>query len=142
MDDIDFADDLAIISCKHQHLQEKTSENIFERIGLKIHAGSTKLLGINTANDGPITQGGNGLEETFTKLGSIVNNHGGTDADVKTRIGKARVAFLQLKNIWSAMAIATRTKYRIFNSNVNSVLHMDQKHGGQPRKTQERSKPS
>ena len=37
--------------------------------------------------------------ETFTYLGSIVNNHGGTDAGVKARIGKARVAFLQLKNI-------------------------------------------
>ena len=42
---------------------------------------------------------GNGLEEveTFTYLGSIVNNDGGTDADVKARIGNAIVAFLQLK---------------------------------------------
>ena len=43
--------------------------------------------------------GENVLEEveTFTYLGSIVNNHGGTDVDVKARIGKAIVAFLQLK---------------------------------------------
>jgi len=53
---------------------------------------------------------------------SIVNNHGGTDADVKARIGKARVASLQLKNIWSARTIATQTKIRIFNSDVKSVL--------------------
>ena len=68
--------------------------------------------------------GENVLEEveTFTYLGSIVNNHGGTDVDVKARIGKAIVAFLQLKkNTWSARAIATETKFRIFNSNVKSV---------------------
>ena len=45
--------------------------------------------------------GDNNLEEveTFTYLGSIINQQGGTDADVKTRIGKARAAFIALKNI-------------------------------------------
>jgi len=35
---------------------------------------------------------GNGIDDvqTFTYLGSIVNNRGGTDAHVKPRIGKAR----------------------------------------------------
>ena len=48
--------------------------------------------------------GENVLEEVkiFTYLGSIVNNHGGTGADVKARIGKARVAFLQLKKTHGA----------------------------------------
>ena len=89
-----------------------------------IHTGKTKLLRINTANDGPIMLGGSGLEEVeaFTYLGSIAKNHGDTDAGVKARIGKARVAFLQLKNIWNARPIATQTKIRIFNSNVKSVL--------------------
>ncbi|KAH3738488.1 hypothetical protein DPMN_045122 [Dreissena polymorpha] len=35
----------------------------------------------------------------FTYLGIILDNQGGTDADVRTRIGKARVVFHQLKNI-------------------------------------------
>ena len=122
LDDLDFADDL--LSHKHEHMQEKTSEleTISALVGLRIHTCKTKPLGINTANDGPIMLGGSGLEETFTYLGSIVNNHGGTDADVKARIGKASVAFLQLKNTWSARPIATQTKIRIFNSNVKSDL--------------------
>jgi hypothetical protein len=37
-------------------------------------------------------------EEGFTYLGSIVDKQGGTDADVKTRIGKVMAAFLQLKD--------------------------------------------
>ena len=47
---------------------------------------------------------------------------GGTDADVKARIGKARSAFTQLKKIWKAGKISLRTKLRLFNSNVKSVL--------------------
>ncbi|VDP49214.1 unnamed protein product [Schistosoma curassoni] len=38
----------------------------------------------------------------FTYLGSIIHEQGGSDADVKARIGKARAAYLQLKNIWNS----------------------------------------
>ncbi|VDP50272.1 unnamed protein product [Schistosoma mattheei] len=35
---------------------------------------------------------------TFTYLGNIIDEHGGSDADVKARIGKERAAYLQLRN--------------------------------------------
>ncbi|KAI8484438.1 hypothetical protein Bbelb_378710 [Branchiostoma belcheri] len=38
------------------------------------------------------------------------------------RIGKARAAFVMLKNIWASREIHMDTKVRIFNSNVKSVL--------------------
>ncbi|VDP27432.1 unnamed protein product [Schistosoma curassoni] len=40
--------------------------------------------------------------KTLTYLGSNVDEHGGSDADEKARIGKARAAYLQLKNIWNS----------------------------------------
>ncbi|CAH8462039.1 unnamed protein product, partial [Schistosoma guineensis] len=40
--------------------------------------------------------------ETFTDLVSIIGEQGGSDADVKKRTVKVRVAFLQLKNIWNS----------------------------------------
>ena len=42
---------------------------------------------------------GKNLEEvdSFTYLGSIIDIQGGTDADIRVRIGKARAAFKQLK---------------------------------------------
>ena len=43
-------------------------------------------------------------------------------AQIPTRIGKARVAFIQLKNIWISKEISQRTKLRLFSSNVKSVL--------------------
>ena len=55
-------------------------------------------------------------------LGSIVNQQGGTNADVKTRIGKARASFIILKNVWRSHVISTRTKIHLFNANIKSVL--------------------
>nr|KAG5689660.1 hypothetical protein BaRGS_026775 [Batillaria attramentaria] len=37
-------------------------------------------------------------------------------------IGKARAAMVMLKNIWASKVVSIRTKLRIFNSNVKSVL--------------------
>ena len=53
---------------------------------------------------------------------------GNTEADIKTRINKARGAFAALKNTWKTKMISKKTKplfsYRIsiFKSNVLSVL--------------------
>lgn len=61
------------------------------------------------------------LEEvdTFPYLGSIINRQGGTDADVKSGIGKARVALAPLKNIFKSRFIATCTKVRLLNCQVS-----------------------
>ncbi|VDO56652.1 unnamed protein product [Schistosoma margrebowiei] len=53
---------------------------------------------------------------------SIIHEQGGSDADVKARIGKASTAFLQLKNIWNSKQLSTNIKVRIFNTNVKAVL--------------------
>ena len=47
---------------------------------------------------------------------------GNTEAEIKTRINKARGAFAALKNIWKMKMISKKTKIRIFKSNVLSVL--------------------
>ena len=47
---------------------------------------------------------------------------GNTEAEIKTRINKARGAFAALKNIWKTKMISKKTKIRIFKGNVLSVL--------------------
>ncbi|VDP66213.1 unnamed protein product [Schistosoma mattheei] len=44
--------------------------------------------------------------ESFTYLDNIIDEQGGSDADVSARIGKARIAFLQLKNIWKSQQLS------------------------------------
>ena len=79
---------------------------------------------MNTTANTPVTVGGESIMEVefFIYLGSLVDQQGGTDRDVTTRIGKARAAFVILENISAFGGISMRTKLRIFNSNVKSVL--------------------
>ncbi|CAH2292333.1 Hypothetical predicted protein [Pelobates cultripes] len=78
------------------------------------------ILKTNFSNINPITLNASALEEVqfFTYLGNIIDQQGGTDADVKARIGKARVPFIQLKNILDSRELTLTTKFRLFNSNV------------------------
>ncbi|CAH8483837.1 unnamed protein product [Schistosoma margrebowiei] len=109
--DKDFADDLALLSQTQQQMQEKTTSvaATSAAIGLNIHRGKSKVLRYNTACTNPITIDGEALEDvkTFTYLGSIIDEQGGFDADVKARIGKARAAYLQLRNIWKSKQLYT-----------------------------------
>ena len=71
------------------------------KIDINIHREKNKVLKVNASSTTPIMLEGRALEEieTFTYRGSIVDTskQGGTDADVKIRISKARTAFLLLK---------------------------------------------
>ncbi|VDO68158.1 unnamed protein product [Schistosoma margrebowiei] len=126
LDDLDFADDLALLSHTHEQMQMKTASvaAVSASVGLSIHKGKTKVLKFKAEYNNPITLDGETLEnvESFTYLGSIIDEQGGSDLDVKARIGKARTAFLQLKNIWNSKQLSTNIKVRIFNTNVKAVL--------------------
>ncbi|VDP16602.1 unnamed protein product [Schistosoma margrebowiei] len=78
-------------------------------VGLNIHKGKSKVFRYNTAYVNPITIDEEDLEDvkSFTYLGSIIDEHRGSDADVKAQIGKARAAYLQLRNIWNSKQLAT-----------------------------------
>ncbi|VDP40188.1 unnamed protein product [Schistosoma curassoni] len=105
LDDLDFTDDLALLSHAQQQTKEKTTSvaAASAEVGLNIHKEKSKILRYNTACTNPITIDGEDLEdvENFIYLVRIIDEHGGSDADVKARIGKARAAYLQLRNIWN-----------------------------------------
>ncbi|XP_075316757.1 uncharacterized protein LOC142376932 [Odontesthes bonariensis] len=126
MEDLDFADDLALLSHNHKQMQDKTAhlDRTSISTGLKISKKKTELMKINITNSTPVTIGGEEVKETesFVYLGSVVDRQGGTDGDVTARIGKARAAFIMLRNVWASKVIRIATKLRIFNSNVKSVL--------------------
>ncbi|VDP47978.1 unnamed protein product [Schistosoma margrebowiei] len=110
MDDLDFADDLVLLSQTQQQMQEKTVSSV--------------AVSVAVTCTNPFTIDGEDLEDVkpFTYSGSIIDEHGGSDADMKARISKARAAYLQLKNIWKSKQLSTNTKIRIFNTNVKTLL--------------------
>lgn len=125
LDDLDFADDIALLSHNQHQMQLKTNElnNTAKSIGLKIHPNKSKILNIGTGNS-DVSVNNVQLEQvsSFSYLGSVVDSKGGTEADVKARIAKARAAFVQLNKVWKASKLPLKVKLRLFNSNVKSVL--------------------
>ena len=102
LDDLDFDDDLALLSYNHSQMQDKTIllEIISAATGLKISRKKTELMKMkmNTTANAPVTVGGEPIRvvESFVYLGNVVDQQGGTDRDVTARIGKARAAFVIL----------------------------------------------
>ncbi|VDP57941.1 unnamed protein product [Schistosoma margrebowiei] len=103
LDGLNFADDLALRSHTKKQMQIKTTSvaEASKSLGLNIHKAKIMILKYKTENINSITLDAGDLElmETFKYLRSIVDKQGGSDAVVKTMIGKTRTAFLQLKNI-------------------------------------------
>ncbi|VDP17129.1 unnamed protein product [Schistosoma margrebowiei] len=108
LDGLDFVDDLALLSHTQQQMQGKTN-SVAAAVGLNIHKWKSKILRYSTACNNRITFDVEALEDaiTFTYLGSIIDEHGGSDANVKEQIGKARAAYLQLKNIGNSVCQPT-----------------------------------
>ena len=52
----------------------------------------------------------------------IIDNKGGTEADIKARIRKPQAAFSTLNKICHSTTHSKQTKLRIFNTNVKAVL--------------------
>ncbi|VDP26590.1 unnamed protein product [Schistosoma margrebowiei] len=74
--DLDFADDLALLSHTHEQMQIKTAgvAAVVASVDLSIHKGKTKVLKYNTVNSNAITLDGKTQEdvEFFTYLGSSI----------------------------------------------------------------------
>ena len=117
LEDLDFADDLALLSHTYDQMQEKTSilVNNASKTGLRINKEKTKLMRINTNNINSIEIDNTQLENvtSFTYLGSVVNHSGGTEEDVKSRLAKAYTAFGMLRKVWKSKYITIKTKLRI-----------------------------
>ncbi|VDO67896.1 unnamed protein product [Schistosoma margrebowiei] len=111
-------------------MQEKTNSvaATSAAIGLNIHKGNSKVFRYNTACTNPITIDGEDLQDvkTFTYLGSIIDEQGEPYADVKARIGKAKAAYLQLRNIWNSKQLSTNTKLSTQNTSDPLAGHYQQ----------------
>ncbi|VDP71746.1 unnamed protein product [Schistosoma curassoni] len=77
LDNLDFEDDLALLSHTQQQMQEKTTSvaAASTAVGLNIHKGKSKILQYNTACTNRITIDGEDMEDmkTFTYLDNIID---------------------------------------------------------------------
>ena len=60
--------------------------------------------------------------DKFTYLGTVVSTEDPTQKDIKSRLAKARSAFQRPLPIWKSKQYNRKTKIRLYNSKVKSVL--------------------
>jgi hypothetical protein len=92
--------------------------------GLKIDAAKTKAMRMNTSNNKPIEIDGTAVDNVkhFIYLGATVSETGGTNKDIRRRLGHARLAYNKLKSVWNNSQFGRKTKMKLLKSNVLSVL--------------------
>ena len=126
LEDLDYADDIGLLSHWYQDAQLKT-ESLTQTpstIGLKVNEKKTKVLRKNAITNNPVTVSGRPIKDVheFVYLGSKVTTDGDCDVEVTKRISKVNQAFAMLRPIWRSTGLGIHTKIRIFKSNILSVL--------------------
>ena len=126
LEDLDYADDLGLLSSRHQDIQHKTDclSDTASTIGLKVNDRKTQVLRKNASTNDPVTVSGRPLEDVreFAYLGSKMTTDGDCDQEINARITKENQFFAMLKTVWRSTSLSIYTKIRIFKSNVLSVL--------------------
>jgi len=122
-----FADDIGALAESNQGLQDNMNSISLEaeRLGMKMNLEKTEVQYIGkekVAMD--ISIGGTTLKQVdeFVYLGSKIEGNGSSDQDVKRRIGLANGVVQSLASIWRAEGISVKTKVRVYETLVLSLL--------------------
>ena len=104
LEDLDFADDLALLSYTEQHMQEKTHclMKFDQQVGLQISKRKMEVMTLHVNAPAPVLLDGKALPstKTFAYLGSVVRQDGDTNKDIHSRLSKARNALRGLNAVW------------------------------------------
>ena len=60
--------------------------------------------------------------QTFTSLGNVDRQDGGTNENIRSRLSKARNAFRSLNAVWRSSQYSIKTKLKLYPSSVLSTL--------------------
>ncbi len=130
--DLDFADDLALISEETEQAQEALTrlEHEAGKVGLHCNAKKTEIPAFN--HDTPISVNSRDgtiliIIENFKYLGAWMKN---TDKDFKVRKALACSACHKLRKIWTS-TLSKRITIRLFIATLNQFYYMVWKRGQQ-----------
>ena len=123
LDDLDFDDDLALLSHVHQHMREKTRRlsKFGQQVGLQISKRKMEVMTLNVNAPAPVLLDDHALP-SITYLGSFVRQDRGPNEDIHSRLSKARNAFRSLNAVWRSSQYSIKTKLKLYHSCVLSTL--------------------
>jgi len=97
LEDLDYADDIALLAHRHQDMQTKTNALVTTagNLGLKINLKKTKHLRMSGRTNESIVVNGEVVDEVdhFTYLGFKVSTSGDVEEQILVRIPKVSQAF-------------------------------------------------
>ena len=113
MEDLDYADDVGLLSHRHQNIQQKIEHlsQAANTIGLRVNE-KTKVMRTNTTNNNLIRVNDKILEgvEEFVYLGSKLSIDGDCHQEINATISKVNQAYAMLRSIWRASGLSIHTK--------------------------------
>lgn len=126
LDELDFADDIVLLSSTKQQIQDKTTRLNEEarRVGLKIDKEKTKAMRINARNREKIIINGQDIEDVdeFVYLGAKVCKERGGMKDFEEQVIESQRCLSKLKKIWISNNILRKTKLKLYKTLVLPVL--------------------
>ena len=116
-EDLDFADDIVLVSSKSVHIQNRTNRLVdnARKVGLQLNAQKCSVENEDTKRRQRNRIGREEVEdvEEFVYLGATVTNEGDGTEDIKERLSKTRGAYFNLRKIWNTRSIARNTKIKL-----------------------------
>ena len=121
--DLDFADDIGLISDQISQAQELLLrvENECQKVGLHLNSKKTEYMTFNIRDHQPLTtKDGSKLERQpdFKYLGAWVND---SEADIKVRKALAWKALHDMRKIWRS-TLSKELRIRYFRATVETIL--------------------
>lgn len=121
-----YADDTTLITATEAEMVEliQRLEIVSQEMGLKINQAKTKLMIIDRTDT---LRTGNALSQydivdSFVYLGSTISNKGGSEIEIRRRIGMAKSAMSQLDKIWKDRNVLKKTKIYIIRTLVFPIF--------------------
>ena len=121
-----YADDICFLSEDMTDMRRMTEAVVTEaaKVGLRVNTRKTELMKIRIEDTESFVIEGENIQEVdkFVYLGCEVRKDGNIRNEVGIRIGKACAAFKNMEKVWNENGMLLRTKLKLFNSIVLSVL--------------------
>jgi hypothetical protein len=109
---LNVADDIDLVSSRHEYMQEKTRLSHFaKQVGLQLNTKKTEGMVFNTHTQTKLLVDGHGIQlvDIFVYHGTITNTEDSTQKDIKNELSKARTAFYKLQHIWGSKHYSRKT---------------------------------
>ena len=129
INNIRYADDTVLIADTEEKLQRLVDRLDVEcrGVGLKINIGKTEVMGVTKRKEQlrvNVNVGGQAVKQvrSFRYLGSLVDEDGRCDAEIRSRIGMGKTNFGQMRRILTSRNLSTGIRLRILKTYIWSVM--------------------